>query len=208
MASKRLLAAALAALAVGSLTADAQQNLPRPIVLYRPPANAAQSSRGPATTSPAPATIVSPNGSRPNPTAVQQVSQTNLPNQNGQPAEPAANNEKTAAHETADLQSRPTNQMLQNPSGAFNMTHSGISSSQQMAPNTYFGGQFQNWSNQQPVRQMSSTFGETNRFQPGAFGGYVAPNTYVGSGFSSWNNLSQGGISTGATGSWSFSVWP
>ena len=207
MISKRHLAAAVVALAVGSLTAEAQQNLPRPIVLYRPPMASSQPARGPSTitTNPASATIIT-NGARPNSAAVQQVSQPSSSPQTNQP-EQAGNSEKTA-QESADQQPRPTLQMLQNPSGAFNMTHSGISTSQQMAPNTYLGRQFQNWSNQQPVGQMPSTFGEANRYQTGAFGGYVAPNTYVGSGFSSWNNLSQGSVSPGSTGSWSFSVWP
>ena len=88
------------------------------------------------------------------------------------------------------------------------MSHTGITSSQQTAPNSYFGQQFQNWSNQQPVAQMPSSFGEMPRYQPAPFGGYVAPNTYLGSGFSSWSNLSQGGVSPGASGGWSYSVWP
>lgn len=227
MASKQALVIAAVVLGVGALTADAQQNLARPIVLYRPPATSNPSPR-PATfttnsfSNPVLANGVAPNNTRANPFSTASstngamngsaqenpMGQSSATSQNGQPGNPAETQEKTAAQEWADQQSRPTNQMLQNPSGAANMTHSGMSSSQQMAPNTYFGKQFNTWTNQQPVGQMSSTFGETNRFQPGSFGGYVSPNTYVGAGFSSWNNLSQGGISPGATGSYSFSVWP
>ncbi len=228
MVSKNYLAVAIVALGVGPLTADAQQNLPRPIVLYRPPTTAAQPSRGPSTitTAPVPSKTVTPNGPRSNAvvtspmagglanrakqdnSAIQQASQTNTSTQNGQSADQAANQQKTAAQELAEQQSRPTNQMLQNPSGGHNLTHTGITSSQQMAPNLYFGQQFQAWTNQQPVAQMPASFGEMNRYQPAPFGGYVAPNTYLGSGFSSWSNLSPGGTSPGATGSWSYSVWP
>ena len=228
MVSKKYLAVAIVALGVGPLTADAQQNLPRPIVLYRPPTAAAQSSRGPSTitTAPVPTKTVTPNGPRSNGLvtspaaggpansakqenpAIQQTRQTNSSTQNGQSADQASNQKKTPAQELAELLSRPTNQMLQNPSGAYNLTQTGITSSQQMAPNNYFGQQFQAWSNQQPVAQMPASFGEMSRYQPAPFGGYVAPNTYVGSGFSSWSNLSPGGASPGATGSWNYSVWP
>lgn len=228
MVSKWNLVVAIVGLSGGALTVDAQQNLPRPIVLYRPSATTSPPLRGPATfttssfaTNPATQNGVAPNASRPDSSVAGSPNtgsanrpgqdpsgQTGAASQNGQVGNQPENQQKTPEQEWADQQSRPTNQMLQNPSGAANMTHSGMSSSQQMAPNTYFGQKFQTWSNQQAVGQMSSTFGETNRFQPGAFGGYVAPNTYVGAGFSSWSNLSQGGISSGATGSWSFSVWP
>ena len=228
MVSKKYLAIAIVALGVCPLKADAQQNLPRPIVLYRPPTTAAQPSRGPSTitTAPVQTKTVTPNGPRTNAvvgspaagglanrakqdnSAIQQASPTNSSTQNGQSADQPANQQRTLVQELAEQQSRPTNQMLQNPSGDYNLTHTGITSSQQMAPSNYFGQQFQAWSNQQPVAQMPASFGEMNRYQPAPFGGYVAPNTYVGSGFSNWSNLSPGGASPGATGSWNYSVWP
>jgi hypothetical protein len=238
MVSKMQLAAVILSLGAAPLTANAQQSFPRPIVLYRPPVAAAalQPSRGPSTITPRgpsiitsasfPTNAVTPGGPQLNPPAgnaavqqaVQQAGQTagqtgstsqaGSSSEYSQSADPAANQQKTPEQELAQQQSRPTNQMLQNPSGAANLTHSGFTSSQQMAPNLYFGQQFQAWTNQQPVAQMPATYGEMGRFQPGPSGGYTAPNTYLGSGFSSWSNLSQGGATPGATGSWNYSVWP
>lgn len=243
MFSRKVLSLAALVLAAISKPADAQQNIPRPIVLYRSvnsmsqplqsspnasaqPFNAASTnstypSTGKPLTNwgPRPATIVS--GSTENRQknrpgqpfdTLSQASPQNGPPQSGppgsQPGDQSESKPKTPEQEWAEQQSRPTNQMLQNPSGASNLTHTGITSSQQMAPNLYLGQQFQNWSNQQPVSQMSGAFGEMSRMQQGAFGGYVAPNTYVGPGYSSWNNLSQGGLTPGTNGSWNLSVWP
>jgi len=232
MLVKRRLAIAALILGWGTLAAEAQQNFPRPIVLYRPPSAAPQAAR-PATGVPAnaasnrigipggprPATItMNPSSAMPsplNPSAVNPSTAMGSPNPQGsaQPASSATTQPLAfgqwaeTPQEFAEQQARPTNQMLQNPSGSANMTHSGMSSSQQMAPNLYFGNQFQAWTNQQPVAQMPASFGEMSRFQPGPFGGYVGPNTYVGSEFSTWSNLSQGQVSPGATGSWGFSPW-
>ena len=175
--------------------------------------------RGPVTitTNPAFFSNTSPNAARPNPVAtgvtngsgsqIQQASQNGSP-QNGQPNQGNSPAQTPEQQWVAEQQSRPTLQAMQNPSGAANLTHNGFTNSQQMAPNTYLGAQFQNWQNQQPVNQMSASFGEMNRMQPGAFGGYVGPNTFVGTGYASWSNLTQGGISPGNNGSWDFSVWP
>ena len=232
-----LLWVAVVFVGIGTVTAHAQQNLPRPIVLYRSPSNN-QPSRTPSSAairpvtsihtpatpgvSTAPARPVTIGPVKTGPTAATG----NAVNLSGsQPAAMTGSNpqnsagqsqadqhqekaEQTPQQEWEEQQKRPTNQMLQNPSGAQNLSHAGFSNSQQYAPNNYLGPQFQNWSNQRNVGQMPASFGEMNRFQPTGFGGYVAPNTYVGSGFSSWNNLSQGSASPGATGSWSFSVWP
>lgn len=253
MISHRHLAVAIAALGIGTIegttgTVEAQQSLPRPIVLYRPQPNSLQTSRGPTAssstfrnvssggissstgqaTSARPVTIVPGQPAAGSSTALgrqtlrpagqQSTAKTNVAtrsqtdpgstDQRQAEHTPQENTTKTAEQEWAEQQARPTNQMLQNPSGAQSMTHSGMSSSQQLAPNTYLGPQNQNWSNQRTVGQMPASYGEMNRFQPTSFGGYVGPNTYVGSGFSNWSNLSQGGVSPGANGSWNFSVWP
>jgi hypothetical protein len=136
-----------------------------------------------------------------------QVSQTGS-QQNGQPNQADPQGLMTEQQWEAEQKSRPTLQAMQNPSGAMNMTHSGFTNNQQVAPNTYLGAQFQDWQNQQPVSQSSAAVGELYRMQPGPFGGYVGPNTFVGTGFSTWSNMTQGGISAGATGSWDFSIWP
>lgn len=222
MVSRTHLAAAVLAFGVGALTADAQQNLPQPIVLYRAPANSAvpvrvavpaQSNTLPAssaTKGPATPGAVRPGMIVTNPAMSQQTGQA-MVSQSGKPEGATGNLAETKPltpeQEWIEQQSRPTNQMLQNPSGGFNLSHSGFTSQQQTAPNSYFGQQFQNWTNQQQVNQMPASFGEMSRFQPGPDGTYVAPNTYLGSGFFDWSNLNQGGITPGATGSWSFSPW-
>lgn len=251
MISVRILWAAVVVMGLGTVSAQAQQNLPRPIVLYRPTSNtqtlrpaAAPVARNVTTVTASPAngssanTLSNPSvkpatkpvtiipgqpvtpgqsagpvvnnkpGSQPTSVANAKPG-ANVQAQNGQlQADPQQESPKTPQQEWEEQQRRPTNQMLMNPSGAQNMTHSGISNNQQMAPNTYLGPQFQNWSNQRNVGQMPASFGEMGRFQPTGFGGYVAPNTYVGSGFSSWSNLSQGAQSPGANGSWDIAIWP
>lgn len=251
MISVRILGVAVVVLGLGTVSAQAQQNLPRPIVLYRPPSNsqtlrpAAIPAARNVTTVTASTVNGSPANGTSNPSAkpttkpvtivpgqpamsgqsvgsvvngkpgTQPTSVTNAKSgsnaqaQNGQlHTDPQQEAPKNPQQEWEEQQRRPTNQMLMNPSGSQNMTHSGISNNQQMAPNTYLGSQFQNWSNQRNVGQMPASFGEMGRFQPTGFGGYVAPNTYVGSGFSSWSNLSQGAQSPGANGSWDFAIWP
>lgn len=210
------------ALSMGALTAEAQQHLPQPIVLYRTPANGAAPVRvavpvrsnalpaSSATKSPAATGAVRPGMIVTNPAMAQQTGQavvTSSGKSNETPGNPAETKPLTPEQEWIEQQSRPTNQMLQNPSGGYNLSHSGFTSQQQTAPNSYFGQQFQNWTNQQQVNQMPASFGEMSRFQPGPDGTYVAPNTYLGSGFFDWSNLNQGGITPGATGSWSFSTW-
>lgn len=259
MARSRSFPIVVLAVAVSAIAhaqpADAQQglprqDLPRPIVLYRPAMNAThpaaqlpagsgtQSARGSGsvtpnsqtapsqpsrnqpgantgtTVGPRPAMVVTPATSGvTNPVAgfqpelQRQVPASGGASQDRQAQDPNRNTPKTPEQEWADEQSRPTNQMLQNASGAFNMTHSGFSTSQQMAPNTYLGPQFQNWTNQQSVPQMPASFGEMSRMQPGPFGGYVSPNTYVGPAYTTWNHMSHGTVNPGATGSWSFNVW-
>jgi hypothetical protein len=235
----------------------AQQNLPRPIVLYRPPAIGTPTPRGSMTlTRPVsqalptqnPAALPMPNSSA---SSAQFPSTPTTPYLeqraavvSGQAQTPAANpaninaaasvtglsapttagrspdngsNEsqnKTETQQQADereaaaQQARPTLQMLQNPSGGYSLSHSGTTTGQQMAPNLYFGPQFQSWTNQQGMAQMPGAYGEMSRFQPAPFGGYTAPNTYFGSGFSNWTNLSSGSIAPGSQGGWSYSVWP
>ncbi len=252
MISVRILWAAVVVMGLGTASAQAQQNLPRPIVLYRPQSNtqmlrpaALPVVRNVTTVTTSPANGSPANGPS-NPSAKPTTKPvTIVPGQpaiSGQPVGPIVNGKpetqpisstnakavtnaqaqngplqsdpqhealpKTPQQEWEEQQRRPTNQMLMNPSGAQNMTHSGISNNQQMAPNTYLGPQFQNWSNQRNVGQMPASFGEMGRFQPTGFGGYVAPNTYVGSGFSAWSNLSQGAQSPGANGSWDIAIWP
>ena len=224
--------------------AFAQQNLPRPIVLYRSPAAASQPPRGPVTIttpvsrssqtqSPArpasnvvqgpsshPAVTVVPNsgvraanvamGPSADESSAGRESNSPLatgPNDSNKDSSEAAK-KQSAEREEAAQQARPTNQTLQNPSGAYSLSHAGISTGQQMAPNQYFGPQFQNWTNQQSSTNSPASYGEMNRFQPGPFSGYVGPNTYVGAGFSNWNNLSSGSASANSLGGWSYSVWP
>jgi hypothetical protein len=203
-------------LAVAPLAALAQQPLPRPIVLYRPGTTTTAQPNPNPTQSPRPTTLTTKPVAAP-------TDQFGSRNSNGQATQPGNqqdasttgqsqkaddNQPKTPQQEWEDEQKRPTYQQLLNPSAGWNLTHSGFTNAQQMTPNTFFGPQFQTWTNQQAAWQMPSTYGELSRFQPGQFGGYVGPNTFVGTGFNSWTNQSPGGISPGATGSWGLSVWP
>ena len=240
LVSKSSFAMGWICLVVSCSVSIAQQNLPRPIVLYRPPAVGTPSPRGPLTI----ARPVSQASPTPNPTAspVQYAGQpfpvvprqTQIPpafsssaasvtgaavpmtedrspsreSNESRDENKVETQQQADEREAAAQQTRPTNQMLQNPSGAYNFSHVGMTTGQQMAPNLYFGAQFQNWSNQQGMSQMPGAFGEMSRFQPGSSGAQMAPNTYLGSGFSSWSNLSSGAITPNAQGGWSYSVWP
>lgn len=279
MVSKRILILSGLTLTLGSFNADAQQQLPRPIVLYRPvtnttvvpqarvyttsalplnPLNSPASQPRPATINAAPVsqqtvtkqavsqqtgspqvftqqtgwqlptTPLNPGMSSVVPSTlpnsgmlapgsfgnsnVQQTWQVGADQQRQTPAGPVDQTGaswKTPEQEWAAEQKRPTYQQMQNPSGAFNMTHTGMSSGQQYSPNTYLGTGFDNWTNQQPISQSSSTYGELPRNQPPVqFGGYTGPNTFMGTGFDSWTNMSIGGIAPGSGGSWDYSVWP
>lgn len=218
--------------------AMAQQNLPRPIVLYRPPN--AQAPRGSVTIPGMAASPQSPAGqTRPgavsnppnvgnqffgnqattlgwqadrtsfaavNTPAVQADgrTQTNFASENGRPSDGTTD----GPAKSQENQPMISNQMMQNPSGAYNLTHAGITTSQQFAPNLYFGSQYHTWSNLQTPTESPASFGEMSRMQPGAFGGYIAPNNYVGSNFAVWNNLSSGSVTPASGGGWSYSVWP
>jgi hypothetical protein len=226
-----------ATLMIGPLTAVAQQNLPRPIVLYRPPVQGRvtpktistptvpssvprlpQHFSGPRTvgTPGATNTVISPMDAmmaRPVSDARSPQSNGTYPSSSGSASNPSNGTQADSATNDSSRMpqaqpSLPTNQVMQNPSGLYNMSHSGITASQQYAPNSYFGPQFQNWTNQRGMPHSTASFGEMSRNQPGPFGGYVAPNTYLGSGFSSWNNLSSGNIAPAATGGWNYSTWP
>lgn len=221
MLNSKPLIGALFVLGVAPVAALAQQPLPRPIVLYRPvttttaqpnpnpnqprPTTLTTKPAAPAAPAAAPTDQFGPRNS--NAQATQQPSQQDA-TATSQSQKADDSQPKTPQQEWEEEQKRPTYQQLLNPSAGWNLTHSGFTNSQQMTPNTFFGPQFQNWTNQQPTWQMPSTFGELSRFQPGEFGGYVGPNTFVGTGFNSWTNQSPGGISPGATGSWGLSVWP
>lgn len=233
----RQIALFAAALMIGPLTAVAQQNLPRPIVLYRPPVQgrvAPKTISTPTVSASVPRlpqhfsgprtfgipgttnTMMSPVDAmmaRPVSDARPPQSHGTLPVSSGAATQPSngtqTDNATTDSSRVPQAQQPlPTNQVMQNPSGLYNMSHSGITASQQYAPNLYFGPQFQNWTNQRAMPDSPASFGEMSRNQPGPFGGYVAPNTYLGSGFSSWSNLSSGNIAPAATGGWNYSTWP
>lgn len=284
MVSKRILILSGLTLTLGSLNANAQQSLPRPIVLYRPVTNTTVAPQAKVyttsalplnplnspTTQPRPATInaapVSQQATSKQPASQQGASQqtassqafapqtgwqqttasnhpgmssvvpSTLPNsgmlapgsfgnssvqqtwqagadQQRQtptgPVDQAGIPFKTPEQEWAAEQKRPTFQAMLNPSAPYNMTHTSMSSGQQYSPNTYLGTGFDNWTNQQPISQSPSAYGELPRNQPPVqFGGYTGPNTFMGTGFDSWTNMSMGGIAPAGTGSWDFSVWP
>lgn len=286
MVSKRILILSGLAVTLGSYNADAQQQLPRPIVLYRPvtnttttappqarvytasqlplnPLNSSTSQPRPATINAAPVsqqtvtqqpaspqtatqqtvspqaftqqtgwqlptTSLNPGMSSVVPSTlpnsgmlvpgsfgnsnVQQTWQVGADQQRQTPAGPVDQTGspwKTPEQEWTAEQKRPTYQQMLNPSGAFNMTHTSMSSGQQYSPNTYLGTRFDTWTNQQPIDQNPSTYGELPRNQPPVqFGGYTGPNTFMGTSFDSWTNMSMGGIAPASNGSWNYSTWP
>ena len=135
-------------------------------------------------------------------------SPTNGAAQSGRPMQP---DDQTAGQQTSptsaiEQPSRVTNPMLQNMSNPGNLSHAGIVSGQQAAPNLYFGRQFNDWNNLRDPAAMPQSFGGLGRTQPQSFGGYIAPNTYVGSGYSNWSNMSSGVVSPNPLGGWSYSI--
>lgn len=115
-------------------------------------------------------------------------------------ARPSANGD---AHPDGIL--RPSNQQIQNPSGEFQLTHVGITHPASIAPNNYFGPEFNGWSNLQMPSGNLDAFESFNRTQPDInSGGHYSPNTYVGSANSDWSNLSSGSLSANDLGGWNF----
>jgi hypothetical protein len=128
-----------------------------------------------------------------NPASNQSSNQVGTTGSPGQTTDSNMDSQRNSSGNNATAQQfQPSLLTLQNPSGLYNMSHSGITSSQQYAPNLYFGQQFRTWTNQQTMDDSPASYNEMSRFQVGPNAGYVAPNTYLGSGFSSWNNLSSG----------------
>ncbi len=120
--------------------------------------------------------------------------------------DPFAGQPQVAPALVKEQPSQVTNPMLQNMSNPSNLSHAGIASGQQAAPNLYFGRQFHDWNNLREPAAMPGSFGGLNRTQPPSFGGYVAPNMYVGSGFSNWSNMSSGVVTLNPLGGWSYSI--
>ena len=129
---------------------------------------------------------------------------------NGQPNQfsPGFSSGSSANGSQGGFGQRPTNQQLQNPSGGFNMTHSGFSQSQYMSPNNYFGPQYHVWSNLHTQPTSLAVFESFNRYQPDInsnSGAYYSPNTYIGAANNQWSNLSNGSITPNDLGGWNYS---
>lgn len=104
-----------------------------------------------------------------------------------------------------DQSQRPTLQQLQNPSGAFTMSHPNYSQGQYMSPNNYNGSQFNTWNNLRQPPQNLDLFQSFNRTQPPTtWGGYMSPNTYIGPANNQWSNLSTGYITPNWVGGWTY----
>lgn len=100
---------------------------------------------------------------------------------------------------------RPTNQQLQNPSGAFQLSHAGFSQPGSVAPNNYFGPEYNGWNNLRVPSGNLDSFESFNRSQPDMnSGGYYSPNTYLGIANNDWSNLSSGAVSPNELGGWSY----
>jgi hypothetical protein len=88
----------------------------------------------------------------------------------------------------------PTYQQLQNPSNGFQLTQIGMSTPHNLAPNTYFGSQFNNWNNLQMQPPGLEPFDSFMRTAPIDFGGHYSTNTYLGPMYNDWSNLSTGTV--------------
>lgn len=94
---------------------------------------------------------------------------------------------------SSEMSQRPDVQQMQNPSGAFNMTHGGVTQGQYYSNNNYFGSQYNNWSNLQTLPRNLDSSQTFNRSQPPVYSGaQFAPNTYFGNANGQWSNLNSG----------------
>ena len=104
-----------------------------------------------------------------------------------------------------DYSQRPTIQQMQNPSGAYQITHNGFTQGQYTSANNYFGSQFNTWSNLRPVQMNLDLFESFNRTQPPLnpnSGAYFSGNNYLGPVNNQWSNLSSGSITPNYLGSY------
>jgi hypothetical protein len=100
---------------------------------------------------------------------------------------------------------RPTNQQLQNPSGGYHLTHLGFSQPASIAPNNYFGPEFNSWNNLRVPAGNLDAFESFNRFQPDMnSSGYFSTNTWLGPINSDWSGLSSSSVIPNDLGGWSY----
>lgn len=100
---------------------------------------------------------------------------------------------------------RPTLQQLQNASGSYLFSQTGMSQTPFTTVNNSTGTQFNNWNNLRSQPAQLDAFESFNRSQPPSnWGGYVSPNNYTGSMNNSWSNLSSGSISPNYLGGWNY----
>lgn len=91
----------------------------------------------------------------------------------------------------------PTNQQLQNPSGGFQFSQTGMTQNPNASQNNYFGSQFNNWSNLRTLPTSLDSVQTFNRTQPSIdSGAYFSPNTYFGPANNQWSNLSTGTVTS------------
>lgn len=106
---------------------------------------------------------------------------------------PTVSSHAAPAGPAIDNAPRPNVQQMQNPSGAFHMTHGGITHGQNFGNNTYFGSQYNDWSNLRPLPWHLDSSQTFNRSQPPVnSGAYFSPNTYFGNANGQWSNINTG----------------
>ena len=71
----------------------------------------------------------------------------------------------TAVESFNGVVQRPTYQQLQNPSGAYQLSHVGFSQPASVAPNNYLGAEYNSWNNLQAPPANLDSFESFNRFQ-------------------------------------------
>lgn len=130
-----------------------------------------------------------------------------LPPSAATPTTSATSSQSTSANsdDAIDYSQRPTFQQMQNPGGAYQMTHTGFTQNQYTSPNNYFGSQFNTWSNLRPVPTNLDLFESFNRTQPplnANSGAYFSGNSYLGPVNNQWSNLSSGSITPNYLGSY------
>ena len=200
MISVKNLSAAIVVMGLGAVSAEAQQNLPRPIVLYRAPSNA-QTLR--PTSTPAIRNVTTGTNSGINSPA--NASQPNRPQASGLPAPAVKSTTKpvTITPGQPILPTQPGNAVVNNkivtPSAATTNTKQGMTSQGQNSASQTDQRQEglaktpqQEWEEQQrrPTNQMLMNpsgaqnlthFGISNNQQ-------TAPNNYLGPQFQDWSN--------------------
>jgi hypothetical protein len=100
---------------------------------------------------------------------------------------------------------RPTAWQLQNPSGAQNRFPTDTGPNGYLAPNTYFGPLYRDWSNLSGPVMLSQMPANYTSVPPVNYSNVpLAPNTYWGAANQSWSNVRLGNVVPNSSGGWTY----